>query len=257
MPEAPIQAAPPEALPPHPMLDRYYANAQERRTYLTSIFDETAKDYDKVERWLSLGSGSWYRRQALLRSGLNAGMRVADVAVGTGLVAREAVSIVTAFNAAGRVVGIDPSAGMLERAREALGIETVIATAESLPFPDASFDFVSMGYALRHMDDLVGAFREFRRILRPGGRVCILEITRPRTRLGRAFLRAYLGTLSAVLSKFTKLSPRTPELWAYYWETIDRCVPPERVLEALKAAGFIDPKRFISMGIFSEYTATA
>jgi demethylmenaquinone methyltransferase/2-methoxy-6-polyprenyl-1,4-benzoquinol methylase len=114
-----------------------------------------------------------------------------------------------------------------------------------------------MGYALRHMDDLVRAFREFRRILRPGGRVCILEITRPRTKLGRAFLRAYLGTLSAVLGRLTRLSPRTPELWAYYWDTIDRCVPPERVLEALRAAGFTDPERFISMGIFSEYTATA
>lgn len=257
MPQAPIHAAPPDAIPPHPMLDRYYANAQQRRAYLTSIFDQTAADYDRVERWLSLGSGSWYRRQALLRAGLKAGMRVADVAVGTGLVAREAASIVTAGNAAGKVVGIDPSPGMLERAREALGIETVIATAESLPFQGASFDFVSMGYALRHMDDLVAAFREFRRILRPGGRVCILEITRPRTRLGRAFLRAYLGTLSAVLGRFAKLSPRTPELWEYYWETIDRCVPPERVLEALKSAGFAEPRRFISMGIFSEYTATA
>jgi len=144
---------------------------------------------------------------------------------------------------------------MLERAREALRIETMIATAESLPFPNASFDFVSMGYALRHMDDLVAAFRELKRILRPGGRVCILEITRPRTRLGRACLRAYLGTLSAILGRFAKLSPRTPELWAYYWETIDRCVPPERVLEALQAAGFHAPTRTVSMGIFSEYTA--
>jgi demethylmenaquinone methyltransferase/2-methoxy-6-polyprenyl-1,4-benzoquinol methylase len=256
MPQAPTQVAPAQALPPHPVLDRYYANATERRTYLTSIFDETAADYDKVERWLSLGSGSWYRRQALLRAGLKAGMSVADVAVGTGLVAREAVSIVTTGRTPGKVVGIDPSSGMLERARAALGIETIIATAESLPFPDASVDFVSMGYALRHMDDLVAAFREFRRVLRPNGSVCILEITRPRTWFGRAFLRAYLGTLSAVIGRVTRLSPRTPELWAYYWETIDRCVPPQKVLDALRTAGFTNPRRAVTMGIFSEYTAT-
>ncbi len=240
--ETPV-AAPVEALPPHPPLERYYKGAGDKRAFLTSIFDETASDYDKVERWLSLGSGRWYRRQALLRAGLVGGMRVADVAVGTGLVAREALGIVGGEVGSGKaeggvggrgsVVGVDPSEGMLAQARAGLGIETVVATAEALPFADGSFDFVSMGYALRHVEDLGAAFRQFHRVLRPGGRVCVLEITRPTTRLGRAMLRAYLGTLSAVIGKCVKLSPRTPELWGYYWETIDQCVPPEKVLEAL------------------------
>jgi demethylmenaquinone methyltransferase/2-methoxy-6-polyprenyl-1,4-benzoquinol methylase len=268
-------AAPVEALPPHPPLERYYKGAGEKRAFLTSIFDETASDYDKVERWLSLGSGRWYRRQALLRAGLVSGMRVADVAVGTGLVAREALGIVGGERGSetarqrdrggdgeerargetrGSVVGVDPSEGMLAQARAGLGIETVVATAEALPFGDGVFDFVSMGYALRHVEDLSGAFREFHRVLKPGGRVCVLEITRPRTRLGRAVLRAYLGTLSAVIGKFAKLRPRTPELWGYYWETIDRCVPPEKVLEALKGAGFEGVKRYVQGGVFSEYT---
>jgi demethylmenaquinone methyltransferase/2-methoxy-6-polyprenyl-1,4-benzoquinol methylase len=60
--------------------------------------------------------------------------------------------------------------------------------------------------------------------------------------------------LSAVIGKFAKLRPRTPELWGYYWETIDRCVPPEKVLEALKGAGFEGVKRYVQGGVFSEYT---
>jgi demethylmenaquinone methyltransferase/2-methoxy-6-polyprenyl-1,4-benzoquinol methylase len=276
-----VPSQPVEVLAPHPPLEKYYGTAGEKRAYLTSIFDETAADYDKVERWLSLGSGRWYRRQALLRAGLKMGVRVLDVAVGTGLLAREALSIVRESEGArervgagdsdttiqrysdtagapnsgtGCVVGLDPSEGMLERARVGLGIETVVGTAEALPFADASFDFVSMGYALRHVEDLAAAFREFHRVLKPGGRVCVLEITRPRTWVGRAFLRAYLGTLSAVIGKCVKLRPRTPELWGYYWETIDRCVAPERVLEALRAAGFEGVGRFVQGGIFSEYT---
>src|ERR1051326_8252919 len=107
-----------EVLPPHPPLERFYGAPEHKRAYLTSIFDETAADYDKVERWLSLGRGASYRREALHRAGLSPGMRVADVAVGTGLVAREALAI---LGGSGGVVGIDPSAGMLAHARRHLG----------------------------------------------------------------------------------------------------------------------------------------
>jgi demethylmenaquinone methyltransferase/2-methoxy-6-polyprenyl-1,4-benzoquinol methylase len=236
---------------PHPPISGYYDQPGDKRAFLTAIFDETASDYDRVERWLSLGTGRWYRRQALVRSGLKPGMHVADVAVGTGLVAREALRV---LNGQGRVVGVDPSPGMLSIARQSLSIETVVATAENLPLPDQSFDFVSMGYALRHVEDMTGAFRQFLRVLKPGGRVCILEITRPRTRFGRALLRAYLGAVGGIMGRVMRLAPRTPELWAYYWETIDRCVPPDRVLQALRDAGFKDVKREVTGGIFSEYT---
>lgn len=235
---------------PHPPIDGYYRSAEEKRPFLTAIFDDTAADYDKVERWLSLGTGRYYRRQSLQRAGLHPGMHVLDVAVGTGLVAGEALKIV---RGGGRVVGVDPSEGMLQRARERLKIETVVGTAEALPFASESFDFVSMGYALRHVDSLTGAFSEFRRVLKPGGRVCVLEVTRPVTAIGRWALRAYLGTLSRILGTVTRMSPRTPELWKYYWETIDQCVPPERVEQALRDAGFAAVERQVECGVFSQY----
>lgn len=240
-------------LAPHPPIEGAYAVPDQKRQFVNAIFDATAHDYDRVERWLSLGSGAWYRGQALARAGLKPGMSIADVAVGTGLVAGAALKII---GEGGRLVGIDPSQEMMRHAKERLGIETVAGRAESLPLENASFDFLSMGYALRHVEDLNSVFGEFRRVLKPGGRLCILEITRPRTALGRAFLRLYLGTLSRTIGLFGKLAPRTPELWAYYWETIDKCLPPQSVMDSIAAAGFSDVNRNVVGGIFSEYTAT-
>src|SRR5688572_11391454 len=76
------------AVAPHPTLPRYYAS-DGKRSFVRRIFNHTAGDYDRVEKMMALGSGSWYRRQALMRAGLVSGMRVLDVAIGTGLVARE------------------------------------------------------------------------------------------------------------------------------------------------------------------------
>src|ERR1700674_2051646 len=155
--------------PPHPVLLRYYERAEQRRSFVREIFDRTAVDYDRGERLAGLGTGSRYRRQALIRAGLQPGMRVLDVAAGTGLVAREALAVV---GDPGQVVGLDPSAAMMRSGLSALPIPLVQGTAERLPFGDARFDFVSLGFALRHVADLPGVFREFRRVLRPGGIVC-------------------------------------------------------------------------------------
>jgi demethylmenaquinone methyltransferase/2-methoxy-6-polyprenyl-1,4-benzoquinol methylase len=95
---------------PHPILPAYYDSEAQRRGFVRRLFDQTAGDYDRIERAVSFGTGAWYRRQALLRAGLTPGMRVLDVAVGTGLVAREALAVV---GESGQVIGLDPSAGML------------------------------------------------------------------------------------------------------------------------------------------------
>ena len=244
------QAAP---LPPHPTLRAYYPSPEAKPDFVGRLFDETAGDYDRIERRMALGAGPWYRRQALRRGGLRPGMKCLDVAVGTGLVAREAAGIV---GTAGEVAGVDPSAGMLAEAARALPIRLVKGRAEQLPFRDDSFDFLSMGYALRHLSDMTAGFREFARVLRPGGRVCVLEITRPRGRLSGALLKFYLRGLVPALARLTsRVAPdRQRELWAYHWDTIEACVPPEAVRRALESAGFVDVKCHVEVGIFSEYT---
>lgn len=242
-------------LPPHPELSTYYRGAQAKTAFLRQIFDDTAQDYDRVETVLALGSGRWYRRQALRRAGLASGMTVLDVAVGTGLVAREALQMA---GPGGRVVGVDPSGGMLRHAAAALpALRAVRGAGEALPLADARFDFVSMGYALRHLPDLRAAFAEFRRVLKPGGRLCVLEITRPASPIGRKLLAGYFKVVLPTLARLatTTASPQTHKLWHYYWETIDLCIGPEAVMESLREAGFGDVRRHASLGLFSEYVA--
>jgi demethylmenaquinone methyltransferase/2-methoxy-6-polyprenyl-1,4-benzoquinol methylase len=238
--------------PPHPVLARYYEHAEQRRAFVREIFDRTAADYDRIERLAGFGTGSRYRRQALVRAGLEPGMRVLDVAAGTGLVAREAVAVV---GDPGQVVGLDPSAAMMRSGLSALLIPLVQGTAERLPFADAQFDFVSLGFALRHVTDLPGVFREFRRVLRPGGIVCLLEITPPEGAWRRRLLKFYLGSVVPFVSRAVARHVDTPLLFRYFWDTIEACVPPAQVMEALELAGLTGTRRYVQAHIFSEYTA--
>jgi demethylmenaquinone methyltransferase/2-methoxy-6-polyprenyl-1,4-benzoquinol methylase len=174
------------------------------------------------------------------------------VAVGTGLVAREALAMV---GEGGQVIGLDPSAGMLKEARAAVPIALVQGMGERLPFSDGQFDFISMGYGLRHVSDLASLFREFRRVLRPGGIACALEIARPDNGVSRALLKLYLRGIAPLLSRLVGRTPEAPTLYRYFWDTIEACVPPPRVIEALQKAGFAGVKRHVEARIFSEYTA--
>jgi len=238
---------------PHPVLTEYYRDERERRRFVRDIFDHTAHHYDRVERMLAFGSGSWYRRKALARAGLAAGMQVLDVAVGTGLVAREAARLI---GDASHVVGLDPSRGMLAEAKHNVPIALVQARGEKLPLPNDQFDFLSMGFALRHVSDLEVLFREYLRVLKPGGRVCVLEITRPRGHIGLALLKFFLKGVVPTLTRLTTRHAEMTQLMRYYWDTIEACVPPEAVIQALRNAGFSDVRRHVEIGIFSEYVGT-
>jgi demethylmenaquinone methyltransferase / 2-methoxy-6-polyprenyl-1,4-benzoquinol methylase len=251
MSQNPDSTATAEVLRPHTPLPAYYADDAARELYLRRIFDSTASDYDRIESVLALGSGRWYRRQALLRAQLAAGAEVLDVGIGTGLVAREALALI---GAQGRLVGVDPSPGMMSEVALP-GVELIRGRAEELPRTDASCDFLSMGYALRHITDVSTAFAEFHRVLRPGGRLLVLEISQPKGRIGTALLKTYMRAFVPMIAAVVARQRDTAELWRYYWDTIESCIPPEAVLAALRAAGFERVQRHVELGIFSEYTA--
>lgn len=241
---------------PHAALNDYYAEGDldARREFLRRTFDATAVDYDRLERVLGLGTGSIYRRQALRRAGLQPGMQVVDVGMGTGLVSQEVLRITGEPE---HLVGVDPSPGMRAQARLPAAVRCLDGWAEKLPLPDASADFVVMGYALRHIGDLAAAFAEFRRVLRPGGRILVLEITKPQSALGTRVLKAYMRGAVPLLSRLVSSQPTTPTLWRYYWDTIEACAPPEAVLRTLAGVGLHDVHRVVTLGIFSEYLARA
>jgi demethylmenaquinone methyltransferase/2-methoxy-6-polyprenyl-1,4-benzoquinol methylase len=244
-PDAPV------GLAPHAPLPRYYDDEADHQRFLRRMFDGTAADYDRVERLLAFGSGPWYRRQALRRAGVGPGMQVLDVGIGTGLVAREALALV---GPTGRVTGVDPSPGMMAQAH-LRDVELLQGRAEELPCADASADVVSMGYALRHLSDLDRALAEFLRVLRPGGRLVVLEITKPSGRIATLALKAYMRALVPMLARLFTRNADTTTLWRYYWDTIEACIPAERVLDAMRRAGFMQVARHVELGLFSEYTA--
>ena len=242
----------PAAHAPHHPLTDYYQTEQDRQAYLRKIFDNTAADYDRIEAMLAWGTGSRYRRQALIRGGLKAGMRVLDVGVGTGLVAAQACLLA---GDPALVTGVDPSPGMMAASKLPRTMVLTEGRAESLPFPDNHFDFLSMGYALRHISDLGVAFAEFQRVLKPGGRLCILEITQAKSNWGRRLLKTYMRGVIPLLTRFISKRKDTATIWRYYWDSIEACVPPEQVMVTLSAAGLAQVRQHLEVGVFSEYQA--
>jgi demethylmenaquinone methyltransferase / 2-methoxy-6-polyprenyl-1,4-benzoquinol methylase len=237
---------------PHPPLREYYALESDRVGWVKQIFDRTAGDYDRIERVMAWGTGSWYRRRALLRAGLEPGMSVLDIGVGTGLLARQAVDLV---GESGTVTGVDPSSGMMLSAKLPPGVELLLGRAEAIPASAQSAEFLSMGYALRHISDLSAAFHEFFRVLKPGGRICLLEITRPDKPIPRAMLKAYMRGVVPFLAGLLGRDAESPKLMRYYWDTIDACAAPHEILAAIRDAGFENVRRHVELGVFSEYCA--
>lgn len=242
------------SLPPHPVLRSYYESPDDRQAVVNGMFDETAVHYDRVTGLMSFWTGGPYRRFVLKRAGVQEGSRVLDVACGTGQVSAAAKRLV---GSSGTVLGVDPSEGMRAVAEARRGIQTVAGTADNLPVEDASFDFVLMGYALRHVADLRTSFEEMRRVLKPGGKVVILEIIAPQKPISRALVKFYLHRIVPPVSMVVTRSRKAKQLMEYYWESIDQCVRPEVILDALGEAGLKDATREGSMRFLSEYVATA
>jgi demethylmenaquinone methyltransferase/2-methoxy-6-polyprenyl-1,4-benzoquinol methylase len=220
---------------PHRPLTEFYSAPAERPEYIAQLFDSSAPHYDWISSVLAFGTDRSYRRTALKNAGLKPGMHLLDVASGTGLVARAALDLGLPKE---DVIGIDPSAGMLAQNQANTGVQLFRGFGEHLPFRDKSFDFISMGYALRHVESLAVLFSEFRRVLKPGSALLILEISRPESAIIRAFLRAYMQTGVPLLARLRTRIPELRKLLEYYWATIDQCVPPAKIVEELAGAGF-------------------
>jgi demethylmenaquinone methyltransferase / 2-methoxy-6-polyprenyl-1,4-benzoquinol methylase len=234
------------------VVGRYYDGPEQKQRFLREIFDRTAPLYEAIARWGWLGSGDVYRRNALKRAGLQANMRAIDVASGTGPTARALVRIVGRPE---QVVCVEPSAGMIAESRKRLACVHHQATAEQLPVPDSSFDFLTMGFALRHVDDLDATFREFRRVLKPGGKALILDATVPDGRVGRALFTAYFKHVLPKLTLAFSRDRQAYHLMTYYWETMEQMTRPEEVTAIMREVGFRGVEHRVFLGCFSEYEA--
>ena len=223
------------SLNPHPILSEYHRSDAQRRHTLSGQFDQVAPDYDWISQMLSFGSGNWYREHALRLAGIKESNKVLDVACGPGTLSICAKKLV---GETGLVIGLDPSIGMLNVCHQKGVTQTVRGIAEALPFREGYFDFVVMGYALRHVSDLNHTFQEYWRVLKQGGKIVILEISKPDSVLSFHLSRFFLKWVVPRLSYLRTRNPQAHILMRYYWETIQHCVSPGTIIQALRDSGF-------------------
>jgi demethylmenaquinone methyltransferase/2-methoxy-6-polyprenyl-1,4-benzoquinol methylase len=192
-----------------------------------TMFDRIAPVYDAMNRAMTLGLDRKWRRLTA-EAVVTPGARVLDACCGTGDLA------LADARAGGRVTGVDFSGEMLARAeRKAPEFDWVQADAAALPFPDASFDAVTVGFGIRNLADLEGGLRELARVLVPGGRLGCLEITRPRGIL-RPFFRLWFDGLVPVAGKVLPGGAA----YSYLPASVRRFPGPEDLARAMEEAGF-------------------
>jgi demethylmenaquinone methyltransferase / 2-methoxy-6-polyprenyl-1,4-benzoquinol methylase len=212
-----------------------------------TMFDRIAPVYDAMNRTMTAGLDRRWRAETA-RAVVSPGDRVLDACCGTGDLA------IAAQRAGGRVTGVDFSQRMLERARaKSDAVEWIEADALALPFAEASFDAATVGFGARNLDDLEGGLRELRRVLRPGGHVGILEITRPHGVL-RPFYKLWFDGLVPLAGK---LLPGG-SAYTYLPASVRRFPEAKELSELMQAAGFEQVRyRLFAGGIVALHTGTA
>lgn len=212
------------------------------------MFDRIAPVYDAMNRLMTAGLDRRWRRitaEAVVRPG----DRVLDGCCGTGDLAAAALHA-----GAGEVVGIDFSERMLERARrKSRDVEWLRGDLLELPFEDESFDAATVGFGVRNLDDLELGLAELRRVLRPGGRLGILEITRPRGPLA-PFYRLWFDILIPTAGKILPGG----SAYSYLPASVRRFPGPDELTELLRRAGLEHVRyRLLAGGIVALHVGVA
>jgi demethylmenaquinone methyltransferase/2-methoxy-6-polyprenyl-1,4-benzoquinol methylase len=212
-----------------------------------TMFDRIAPVYDTMNRAMTAGLDRRWRAETA-RAVVLPGDRVLDSCCGTGDLA------IACLRAGGRVKGLDFSERMLERARKKSDeIEWIEGDALALPFADGSFDAATVGFGVRNLEDLGKGLGELRRVLRPGGRLAILEITTPRGLL-RPFYKLWFDVLVPLAGK---LLPGG-SAYTYLPASVRRFPEAKELAELMESAGFEQVRyRFFAGGIVALHTGAA
>jgi demethylmenaquinone methyltransferase/2-methoxy-6-polyprenyl-1,4-benzoquinol methylase len=201
------------------------------------MFDRIAPRYDLLNRVMTAGLDRRWREAAAAAADVAAGQAVLDVCTGTGDLAFALRRRVTA---SGRVVGADFAENMLERAREKADergeqVEFIQADALALPFVDSTFDGATVAFGIRNVSDLGAGIAEMVRVVRPGGRVVILEITTP-----QHLRRFYQLWFDRVVPLLGKLLGRDGAAYGYLPESVKRFPEPPQLGAVMAGAGLAD-----------------
>ncbi len=210
----------------------------EKQKRVAEVFSSVASKYDVMNDLMSLGVHRLWKRFAIDLAGVRAGERILDVAGGTGDLTREFAKLA---GPKGLVVLSDINAAMLAEGRQRLtdkglvGLPVAQANAEKLPFADASFDCVTIGFGLRNVTDKDAALRSMLRVLKPGGRLLILEFSKP---LNAGFAKLYDQYSFKLLPLMGRLVANDADSYRYLAESI-RMHPDQDTLKGMmENAGF-------------------
>ena len=228
--------------------------AQDKRQFVHRLFTTIAPRYDWFNRLASCGLDQRWRRRAITEGRLTPGMRVLDVCTGTGELA---FLCARSLEDRGLITGTDFNHAMLEGARwKQRGgdgmVRWVCADAQALPFASGSFDRVLIGFSTRNLSDLPLGLREMIRLLKPGGRLVILETSRPSNPILRAGHRLFLMTIARGIGWLL-----TGRLWpfTYLAQSVKGFLAPPEVVALLASCGTLATHRPLSFGLASLYIA--
>jgi demethylmenaquinone methyltransferase/2-methoxy-6-polyprenyl-1,4-benzoquinol methylase len=232
-------------------------SVDKRPARVAAMFDAIAARYDLLNHLLSAGLDRRWRRRAIRSLRLTGRERVVDVCTGTGDVALAALD---ARPGASRVIGIDFSAEMLRLGGEKMrargeGERILLARGDAtkLPLPSASMDAATVAFGIRNVEQPERGLAEMYRVLRPGGRLAVLEFAIPASRLVRG---VYLPYFRHVLPRIGGLVSGHGSAYTYLPASVGSFIVPETMLDFLRACGFRQPSATpLSWGIVVLYTA--
>jgi demethylmenaquinone methyltransferase / 2-methoxy-6-polyprenyl-1,4-benzoquinol methylase len=235
--------------------ERPERNSEEFASQVRGMFDRIAGVYDLMNSAMTAGLHHQWRERAVERAQVGRGTDALDVCCGTGDLA---LALRRRIGPDGRVVGCDFSEPMLELARrksgeEGLAVEFGWADALELPYGDASFDAVTIGFGARNLADLERGLSEMARVLRPGGRLVILEITRPRREPMASFYSLWFDRLVPVLGAVAG----DQDAYSYLPESVRSFPEPEPLAAMIEGAGFTEIRwLLLAGGIIAIHSAT-
>lgn len=214
------------------------------------MFDRISGIYDRLNGVMTAGLHHVWRRRAVDLAGIGPGARVLDVATGTGDLAFEAAARVAP---GGIVIGADFSEQMLEVARRKAGtagrapgavVSFEQANALALPYPDDQFDAATVGFGVRNFSDLDQGLRELARVVRPGGKVVILEMTTPVRRPLSTFFGLWFDRIVPVLGRLAG----DPQAYSYLPSSVRRFPGPQALAGRMAGAGLHEIRYIVTAG---------
>ena len=207
-----------------------------------AMFDRIARVYDLMNSVMTAGLHHRWRERAADLAALEPGGRALDVACGTGDLA---IELARRVGPDGSVVGSDFSEAMLEHARrKSAAVEWEWANALELPYPDGGFDAATVGFGARNFSDLDRGLAEMARVVRPGGRVVVLEITTPQRPPLATFFSVWFDRVVPALGKLAG----DPDAYAYLPSSVKRFPAPDALAARMAAAGLDDVRWILTAG---------